>query len=267
VVRAVANRLAELIIQGNRANYEIGRLIDQVYLERLWTNWLGTEFSTFNDWSWTILGRKERWARYMRSNFLQIHGMDLAADTTARVMRVGWTKLAQVLRIAKTEHHLLQWIDRIENDNLTEEDIRAEVAIAVGVSTESTDPDDESKDGGVGSSAPSSPSAPGERQTNSRRINYALTFTNDDDLRVFVKAIKIVRQRINPEMSQGEAAALIATSYLGVSAREDEGGLAVELDSLLRCIEQGYRVKLELADEQPEPRQTSAAATAEPEPF
>ena len=75
-----------------------------------------------------------------------------------------------------------------------------------------------------------------------------LTFTNDDDLRVFVKAIKLVRQRVNPEMSPGEAAALIATNYLGVAARDDEGGIPVELDSLIRCIEQGYRVRLKVSE-------------------
>ena len=255
---------------GNRANYEIGQLIDKVYLERLWTAWLGVEYPTFNDWSWAVLGRKERWARYMRTNYLRISSLNLADDTFARVMRVGWTKLSHILRVANSEVHLLQWIDRIEQEKLTEDEIRGEVAIALGAD----DPEDESasspeastgSSGSSGKSAgPAARASAGSHQRNNRRINYQLTFTNDDDLRVFVKAIKLVRQRINPEMSQGEAAALIATNYLGVAARDDEGGLAVELDSLIQCIEQGYRVRLTVAEQQPAPRQAPAAAADEP---
>ena len=86
------------------------------------------------------------------------------------------------------------------------------------------------------------------------------TFTTEEDLRIYVKALRLIRRRVNPEMSFGEAAALMATNYLGVAARDDEGGIAVELENLIQAFERTYNVRLEVAGAQPAPRVAAVAA-------
>lgn len=250
VVRGVARRISELIVQGNRADYDLGCEIEKVWEDRMWETWEdGVSYGSFNEWCWSVLGFKERKARYLRSNYVALAEMDVAEDSLARAMRVGWTKLSHLLRVARNEVDLLRWIDRVEDEGLSEEDLRAEVALALAPATDASgmgDPDSagdgESGDGESGSGS------------GKRLIKYPLTFTNEDDLRIFVKALKLIRRRVNPEMSYGEAAALMATSYMGVAARDDEGGLAVELEALIQSIERTYNVRLDVAGSQPGPR-------------
>lgn len=256
VVRGVARRISELIVLGNRADYDLGGEIEKVWDEKMWEAWDGTSYSSFNEWCWGVLGFKERKARYLRSNYCALAGMGVAADTLDRALRMGWTKLAHVLRVARNEIDLHRWIDRVEDEKLSEEDLRAEVALALAPAVDASEMGDPDSDGRDEPRASTDP----ERK---RLIKYPMTFTNEDDLRIFVKALKLIRQRVNPEMSFGEAAALMATSYLGVAARDDEGGLAVELESLIQGIERSYNVKLEVATDQPAPRYATATPTPE----
>lgn len=254
VVRGVARRIAELIVLGNRADYDLGGEIEKVWQDRMWESWEGTTYGSFNEWCWGVLGFKERKARYLRANYCALAGMGVAEDTLSRALRLGWTKLAHVLRVARNEMDLIRWIDRVEDEGLSEEDLRAEVALALAPAV------DASEMGNPDSDADPSPSGSAERK---RLIKYPMTFTNEDDLRIFVKALKVIRQRVNPEMSFGEAAALMATSYMGVAARDDEGGLAVELESLIQSVERTYNVRLAVADEQPAPRYPATVPPAQ----
>lgn len=256
-VRGVAHRISDLLIRGNRAYYDLGAEIARVIEDRMWQSWDGdVEYKTFNDWCWDVCGFKQRKASYIAKNYIALHAMNVADDSLYRALRLGWTKLAQVVRVARNEIDMLRWIDRIEDESMSEETLRAEVAIALAPAVDAE---------GMGD--PDTPAeAPAEASSSDRKriIKYPLTFTNEDDLRIFVKALKLIRQRVNQEMSYGEAAALMATNYLGVAARDDEGGIAVELETLIQSIERTYNVRLQLTTDQPDPRY--AEATAAPAP-
>jgi hypothetical protein len=272
-VRSLANRVSELLIAEHRAIFELGKLINEVFAEDLWMHWPNSgPFKDRSDWCWRVLGFKQRKAENFRAIYSGLTRMGLAEDTLCRAMRLGWTKLYQVLRVADDEVQLLKWIDRIEDEKLSESALKAEVQILLAPPPA---PDDEEK-------APSEPATPrdafeaafggdsggsqspdeadidadeaqrrhdaraAQRQDdgNRGRIQFPMTFMREDDLRIFTKAIQVIRDRLNPDMGYGEAAGLMATAYLAALPRTDEGGVAIELEQLIVAVENTYGVRL-----------------------
>lgn len=221
-MRAIAREIGELLIQGERADYELGRLIDRVQEGQMWKWWNthGGPFPNYERWIWAVCGFRKRKGRYLKSNYLALHAMNLSEDTFVRALRLGWCKLAHVLRAARTETDLLRWIDDVE-DGMTEEDLRANVAIAAGTTEPTGDPDG------------ADPNAEGKF----KRATLPITFTQEEHLRAFMDAVKILRDRTDPEMGYGEVAGIMAMDYISFLPRDDEGGVPVELERHLRRLE------------------------------
>lgn len=230
-IRYFAQRLSETMIAGGRSYYEQGRMLDEVVRGRYWARWPGVNATSYMDWCWKVLGCRSRRAEMLRANYLKISAMNVADDTLVRAIRLGWTKLAHVLKLATDEITLLKWIDKIENEGLTETALRA---------LTSPKPVDD-----------------GTAEQNTReKCSFRLVFEDKEALDVFLLGLKAIQKRYDPEMGWGRAAALMATNYAGTLPRDDEGGAAVELNDLLAAIEDTYRVKLVVADDaaQPAPR-------------
>lgn len=282
-MRELAQRIGVLVIAGNKADFELGELVDQVFRDHLWRNWPTRDFASEDEWCWTVLGFHRRKAQYLRSNYTALAAMDLGEDTKARALRLGWTKLPTVLRAAKSEKALLEWLDRIDDENLSEAELRAEVDQALMPLPDSTKQRDRAHITPGSAADEAQPrdrdlGADGGRESGERFHNGANERTDDrpkqyvtvvfDDAaarKVYTKAVDAIRKR-NGEMGDGRAIAMMATSYLAGLPREDEGGVAVELEFLLRSIEATYGVRLAVCpdvDETPVPVARKAAADAD----
>lgn len=250
-MRAISREIGDLLIQGERADYELGRLIHRVQEGQMW-KWWGTHggpFPNYERWIWAVCGFRKRKGRSLKSNYLNLHAMNLSEDTFVRALRLGWCKLAHVLRVARVETDLLRWIDDVEN-GMTEEDLRAAVAIACG----STGPTGDSGEG-------SNDEEPGKF----RRIKLEITFVQEEHLRAFMGAVKVLRDRTDPEMGYGEVAGIMALDYLSYLPRDDEGGIPVELEQHLRRLESlwGKRLGIRFVEDDQEP---IAATVPDPMP-
>src|SRR3990172_5685805 len=128
-LRQFAIDLGKLLVAGRKADYDIGSVVDEAMRGRYWERWPVPEGRppSFAVWCDQVLGFRSRKAEYLRHNFLALKALNLPEDTLYRALRVGWGKLALVLRVAKSEMMLIQWIDRIEKFKLNIEEVESEV--------------------------------------------------------------------------------------------------------------------------------------------
>jgi len=256
-IRDLASKIASLLIKGRMADFDLGREIDRIYTRATYRNWLGFDTPpTFGEWSWRVLGFKERKARQMRDNFLNLSAMDLAPDSLARSLRVGWSKLTAVLRVARTEHDLLAWIDKIEDQQLTEDALTAEVRITAEKAGIEARPintpgarqarhaerlaaaDDPTE-------IRSTPPLPAGVLPPRSRVFLKIAFDEEEALRILIRGLDAIKRRYG-EMGNGKAITLMATAYMATLPRDDQGGAPVELAMLLKAIENTYRVRLQV---------------------
>lgn len=258
-MRDFANRLSQALTYRNRNDYDIGWFIDETARNQHWLRWpedRGGPFKTFEEWSWGYLHFGHHKAKRLASNYLQLRALNLSPDVVSRALRIGWTKLAHVLRVARTEGALVQWLDRIEEYKLTELDLRVDTARIASVSGAPSR-------AAVHPEAPPVPApdaSPVPTATPIRRIKWSLVFEDDEALTIFKTALNVVKSRL-PGIGDGRAAALIASNYMAICARNDEGGVAVELETALAALEATYRVPLGVVERPaPAPSRLDAAA-------
>lgn len=236
----LSNRLSQALTYRNRNDYDIGWLIDDVVRSQGWLKWpaeQGGPYRTFEDWCWGFLHFGHHKAKKLASNYLNLRALTgLAPDTLSRALRLGWTKLAYILRVARTEAALTQWLDYVEDKKITKLDLR--VATALSATVSGTPP--------RGDVQPPEQIKPARK----RKIRWTLTFEDDEALAIFQKALNVVKSRL-PDIGDGRAAALIATHYMALCARDDEGGVAVELETVLEALEKTYRVQLGVVEKAP----------------
>ena len=194
------------------------------------------KFSSVVDWGWTVLHFKQRKLAYFRSNYLKLSALSVTEATLARAYRIGWTKLVYLLDMCTSEAELVEWIDRVETQNLRDEDLKKTLALHHAKSAQACLP----------GSTQTIDDASVEIPAKLKRIRWGLMFTKEDDLNIFVEALKAVRKRLQTDVNYGEAAALMATSYLACLPRSDEGGVAVELEYLIEAIEKTWGVRLQV---------------------
>jgi hypothetical protein len=272
----LANRLGELTIAGSRAHYQLGEIIDEVFHERLWKHWPNNgPFENVGEWCWVTLGRRYSAANTLRKNFIALQALQLSEDTLARAMRVGSGKIRHIVKVARTETDLLRWVDLVEDERLREDQLVAAVRHAEARRERNRDHGRDEVDAGeevaIRQAAldaravrrqrdrtPTPDTSPREESlpdaaptdgTDETRVTWQARF-RQDDLRIFLDAVNIMRARFQrPDMGYSECIALMATSYLSALPRDDEGGLAVEVEYLIRGIEGTYGVHLEVVDD------------------
>jgi len=268
----LANELSSLLIKRETASYDIGRIIDQVYTNKLWQHWPGGGFATATSWSWEVLHCKERKAQYLRANFLKLSALDVSENTKTRALRIGWSKLTLVLDMASSEVELIDWIDRVEEEKLREVDLRRFVSMyRAGLITNAHDKPEEQEPETYNDDDRdnTSPDADYDRseQDKTKRMIWKLTFTDPSDMKVFVDALEVIRNRLHPGMGLGKAAALMATSYLANCPRSDEGGPVVEADYMLKAVERNWGISLEVVNDKPADAPAAHTGSFDPSQF
>jgi hypothetical protein len=265
-LRHFANRLSQVLI--NRSHTEImvlGQMIHEATVRyRLpdgslsvpyWQQWPGdTTYDKFDARSGAILHCRQSKAYRLRKIYLDITAMNLSEHTMARVLRLGWGKVDAMLRVARSEMTLIQWLDRIEEHGINYLDLRDEVKLsseAAGtgrssageVTSTAAQGFDEDEDVGV-----PPPPAPKAKVP---QVKVSMIFKADQDgrenLRVWRAGLKKVKQRACPEdheMGDSAAAAIMATHYMAAVPDASEGGLVMEVEYLCQAIETKYGVPL-----------------------
>jgi len=286
-IEEFARRVSEALIGGARADYDLGRLIDEVIVGHYWSrvDWPGSpeggwpdSTGGFKEWCWHVLGFRHRKAYYLRNLYLGLTAMEVDERSLlfVRTLRQGWTKVALILREARTKDRLSWWLDRCESPwcpacgyisteaaeecpdcgeplarPLTESALKAEIAMALG------GPDDEGDAGGGDGTPPPMPTTEIAKKTT--RVEFPLTFENEDAMRLFIRALDVIKGRTDTE-SNGEAAARMAAAYFAACPTDEEGGLVMEVEVLLQIIESAYGVRLRvLPDDVPDGPKADAA--------
>lgn len=252
-LRDIANKIARLLIQGRRADYDLGRELDRVYTQALYQKWPGFETPpTYAEWTWRVLGFKERKARNLRENFLNLAAMNLADDSLARALRLGWTKLTAILRVARTENDLLAWIDKVEEGKIKEDALTAEVRLtaeAAGIESRPGNRKERHQERLAAADDPatvaSTPPLPPGSLPRGIKVYMKLAFDEEEALRIFVRALEAIKHRYS-DMGNGKAATLMATAYMAAMPRDDQGGTPVELAMLIKAIENTHRIRLQV---------------------
>jgi hypothetical protein len=244
---------------GLRAEYDLGLELHEIISNHFWRHWPDAPeggYPTLQEWCFNTLGYRERKVRYQAKNSIDLKAIEIGEDTLVRALRIGWYRLAEILRAAKDEITLIEWLNWVETTKPTLDDFRAAIKCAVAgksvqeaqatradkAPSESTEPEGDESDTTEGSGSSTTTEAP------ARRYKWPLVFEDQESQKTFVKALNTIKRRLG-DMGNGKAAALMATSYLGSLPREDEGGAPVELEYLLTSIEQTYGVKLQVVEE------------------
>lgn len=240
-LKAFVQDTRRLLIDKHRSDYRLGQKLHAIRTQELWGRWPREDrkkngYESFAEFCDREMGYSASQARMKATNYVKLSAMNLDenGDTFARCMRLGWSKLNVVLRIAGDEANLIAWLNDIEGKNLSEMQLRERIAQARehhGV-TDSGD-----SDGGDSDDAPPPPTY----------IPYELRFTSQSDLDAFTKAVDAVRARFDSDMGMGSAVAMMAVQYLASVPRQTEGGVAAEVENMLRMIEATHRIKLQVA--------------------
>lgn len=266
-LRQFSIRLGQALVAGRRADYDIGAMIDEAMRGRYWERWPNVEGVTpaFTVWCDQVLGFRERKALYMRANYRALRGLNLADDTLYRALRLGWTRLSLVLRAARSEQTLIQWLDRIESFKMNAEEIEAEVRQAQAAVEPAVESDESDADGSrhstveAGAQAPADPAgagasdgAPPGADTNppARRPKETIVFDDVEDLRIWAKVRALIKERFGVS-GKGRALGILATEYLAALPNLAEGGVSTELAYVVQSVERAFGVRLAIIGEPP----------------
>jgi hypothetical protein len=243
-LRGFKQRIAQLLVARHRADYDIGRMIEECRAGRYWRWWTWTDkegndrvgYPSFSDWTWAVLGFKRRKADMLRENFNNLSPMDLdeQGPTFSRAMRIGWSKLHQVLRVARDESTLLSWLAVVEEEKLSFEEVKAKVGWALAESAESAG--SESEGSSVVGGDPDTTDDPAPPT----RVHWPVVFESRTALDVVLKAHKAIQSRYDEEIGLGKAMAMLATFYLSKSARDYEGGAPVDAEYMVQAFEEQF---------------------------
>jgi len=262
---AFNRKLSALLIKANWATImELGQLIHEAQEGQYWRSWSKLQgqknYPTFSEWCIAVLHCRERKAQCLAKLFADLTAMNLSEPTLYRAIKLGWTKLYQVLKVARSETTLIQWLDHVESNALTEQQIRTEIKVAAGDRELETraghvevtgDPTAPPQGGSSGVSSvkdlpvPTSYSPPDKPPV--KHIRKTVVYKDDESVRIFEQGCRAVRARTNSEIGDGEAGALMATHYLATCPATDDGGIVTELEYVCRAIEHTYKVPVVVA--------------------
>jgi|GEM_PF-1860503 len=204
-------------------NYALGGFIQRVRSDGLWKKWGKRTFQSFGDWCWAILGFKDRKAEELSKIHGRLQELEVSGKVKSELVNQGWTKLRFLSRVVD-EDNAKEWLDK--SKMLSSRALEAEVRIASG------DPDPDTEDGDDPDPEPKP-----------KRVRMGLEFDHPDDFR-FVTDIMAVIERRTGERSNGRIISMMATAYAAMHVRDDEGGMAVEVERMLQAMERDYGIQL-----------------------
>lgn len=264
--------LSNLIIQANYTEIMVvGSKIHEAKTYRYWEVWPDQDppFRTFGEWCWAVLHFRERKADALQKIYLDLTAMNVSEPTLYRALKVGWTKLNIILRAARSEVTLIRWLDRVEEHNLTQDELQAEVSTQIpdGHRTRAgeTDPPQRPKarsrpakrerteegsdayDDDYEEEEEEYDYAPPSGSPEKQQIRKTLVFNSIDDARVVFAATKLFNDVTQGEYGAGSAVATICSAWMGKVNAETAGtlgGQVVELEKVLRGLETAYKVPI-----------------------
>jgi len=262
-LRSFKQRVAQLLVQRHRTDYDLGRMIEECRTGRYWKWWYWTDkngndvvgYPSFSDWCWAVLGFRRRKADMLRENYNNLSPMDLdeQGPTFSRAMRIGWSKLHQVLRVSRDENTLIAWLQVVEDENLSYEELKAKVrwalaeataASTIGQAREPVNPMDNDSGSSVEGGDPDLPAEP-SMPTTRVSVNWPVVFESRTALDTVLQAHRLMQSRYDQDIGLGKAIAMMATSYLATAPRDEEGGAPVEVELMVRAFEENFGVQMQ----------------------
>lgn len=214
--------IPDLVNNITTSYFNLGAMVHRVRGEGLFAQWNQSQFNSFEDWCEDILKFGLRKAQYLAMIYEGVTDIDPQPLLRARLLRLGWVKVGQILRIADSRKTMKEWVDLAEKMTLRQLQDKVRWALKGG-----KDDGDELED-----------DIAEIEQTISRK--FQLTEKQNEH---FDTAAAIIHKRF-PTASGGEVLDMMATNYLAMNVRDDEGGIAVELNNVLENLEAVYGVKL-----------------------
>jgi hypothetical protein len=267
--RAFVQNMRQLFIDKHRSDYKVGAALARIRADSLWQRWPRDDqqepgYANFAEFCDRELGYSLSQANQKAANYEKLQTIGLAedSDTFSRCMRLGWSKLSVVLRVAHDEAGLVAWLNDIEGRNLSEMALRARIeharrlheerqgraaqAPAATPSRRRASADDEDADEDETPPAPVSLTPP-RRATTQGYVGYEVRFESQAALDAFTRAVDLIRRRYG-EVGMGRAIEMMAVQYMATVPTTNQGGAAVEVENLIRTIESAYGIKLQVVE-------------------
>lgn len=218
-VKEMAAKVDEYVENLHTSYFNLGALLLRVRDEGMHVDWDGTEYEHFDEWCEEVLKFKSRKAQHLISIYKAILDIGPPPLVRDRLLRLGWVKVGQILRVAKTLDELKAWIKIAESLSLRELQSKASFEKL---------PED---DGDLGTET-------------AKSLTRKFSVTEDQNA-VVDKALNVLQHRF-PSETDGAKLTMMCLAYLSSHVADSEGGLAVELSYLIKGIEQAFGVKLKI---------------------
>jgi hypothetical protein len=216
--------IPRLVTAVQTSYFNLGGLIRRVRDEGLFADWEGVEYASYDEWCEEILKFKMRKAQHLVRIYDAVVDLAPGDKLMQRLLDLGWTKVDQILRLARTKEELSEWT------GIAEECSQRELAgkVRFELAQQGTGNED---DNILKAADPS--------------VLKRFRLTADQSEHV-EKTLEIIKRRF-PSATDGEALSMMALAYAAKNVADDEGGLLVELSYLIDGLEKAYGVKLKVA--------------------
>jgi len=269
-VRRFVEGFRQALIQFRKKHYELGGFLFRVREERIFTDWPRTNaphgesgYTTWESFCEPETGYASRTCDQLVQNFRSLREFELDEDTDlmfVRAMRIGWSKLAVVMRFVDGPNNRYRdGQDRLDfaltaAEQMTEPRLRSHLAAASrAVAVEEArmrtgDPTIQPEDMGDAD-------RPLTHNNPAGYVPYSIRFDSNESLDTFTRAVELIRNRYDGSLSNGRCASMMALHYLSTHARDDEGGAVMDAENTIRLFEAALGVRLQVV--QSTPRRTT----------
>lgn len=248
-LRQFAEALRQTLVKQRRSDYDLGHYLMRVRASRLYLRWPRRDrrkkgYSDWPEFCDKELGFKRRKADALSSNYQRLAAMKLNEKSLVftRAMRLGWSKLNLLLRVAGDAHGLEQWLTAIDGEELSELQLRAKVQEALRIHAQRSGQGDNPGSVGDGGGDPDDP----DSGNTAGSIGYNVRFPDQQSVETFVKAVEAIRRRYGEEVGMGKCIAMMALQYLATKPKDSEGGATAELENIIVLFEAAYGIKLQV---------------------
>lgn len=264
-IRRFVESFRQALIQFRRKHYELGGYLLCAKEDRIFEAWPRTNgahgdrgYTSWDAFCEPETGYASRTCDQLIQNYRSLNELELDAESLifSRCMRIGWSKLAVVLRFVNgPRNRYRDGIDSLEVA-VSAAELHSEARLvshlaalrrdrAVDLARQETgNPDLQPEEVGDASQPLTATNPAGF-------IPYSLRFDNNESLDTFTRAMDIIRARYDQRLSTGRCVSMMALHYLATHARDHEGGAVLDAETAIRLIEDAIGIKLQVA---PTPR-------------
>lgn len=237
----VRRELPRLMGHIAQAYFQIGALLYRVVIEDQWKDWpaqchkctgsgknqKGNECGTcagsgkvvyedFADFSWHVLGHSRRKSYYLIGCYVGVRQLNLPAAEHKAALTIGWTKLVQILRVAKTVEDFRRWHQKALM--LSADDLTLAVKKALNL-----------------------PDAGGT----AKKLIVKATVSDETAYDAIEMAFSLVKRTTGIE-DRGKALSMMCAAYMADHPHDREGGIAVKFAHVIENIERVWGCQLKI---------------------